>query len=334
MDEEDLFCANCGTENPSGGFDSDSGADADANPGDNPDAEPEGTGQQTTAVVQQASVYSFACEGCGASMSYDASAKSLRCPFCGSSSMTARKNARTLKPSGIVPFNIDRNEIEGVLKRWLAQGFWRPDDTATASVIAEVTQVFVPFWVFSATTRTEWSADASPPPLGARASWYPVSGSQKNSYSGVIVPASGILSVKEVEAIQPFDLSKAIDPQSINLTNVIVEEFRLPRKEARPIAVVKFEQLEAAASSQFVRGSVRNMHVNVMLGDLRSEPYLLPMWIMVYHYKKIPYRVLLNGQTGEVHGAAPISYTKVSIAFGVIFIAILFVIFVVIAGNF
>jgi predicted RNA-binding Zn-ribbon protein involved in translation (DUF1610 family) len=318
MDNEDLFCANCGTENPTGGLESDT----------------DETSGQTTAVVQQASVYSFACEGCGASMSYDASAKSLRCPFCGSSSMTARKNARTLKPTGIVPFDIDRHEIEGVLKRWLSQGFWRPDDTAAASVLAEVTQVFVPFWVFSATTRTEWSADASPPPFGSRASWYPVSGSQKNSYSGVIVPASGILSVSEVEAIQPFDLSKAVTPENINLTNLIVEEFRLPRKEARPIAVAQFEQLEAASSSQFVRGSVRNMHVNVMLGDLRSEPYLLPMWIMVYHYKKVPYRVLLNGQTGEVHGAAPISYTKVSIAFGVIFIAILLIIFAMIAGNF
>jgi len=43
---------------------------------------------------------------------------------------------------------------------------------------------------------------------------------------------------------------------------------------------------------------------------------------------------LLNGQTGEVHGAAPISYTKVSIAFGVIFIAILLIIFAMVAGNF
>jgi DNA-directed RNA polymerase subunit RPC12/RpoP len=317
MDAEDLFCANCGTENPTGGLDADSEASI----------------SQVTAVVQQASVYSFACEGCGASMSYDASAKSLRCPFCGSSSMTARKNARTLKPSGIIPFRVDRHEIEAVLKRWLAQGFWRPDDTATAAVLAEVTQVFVPFWVFSATTRTEWSADASPPPLGARASWYPVSGSQKNSYSGVMVPASGILSIREVEAIQPFDLSTSVDPQSLDLTNVVVEEFRLPKKEARPIAIAKFEQLEAAASSQFVRGSVRNMHVNVMLGDLRSEPYLLPMWIMVYHYKKVPYRVLLNGQTGEIHGAVPVSYTKISIAFAIIFLAILLVIFAVIAGS-
>jgi len=317
MDEEDLFCANCGTENPSGGLDT--GA--------------EDLNAQATAVNQQASVYSFACEGCGASMSYDASAKSLRCPFCGSASMTARKNARTLKPSGIVTFEIQRNEVEGVLRRWLSQGFWRPDDTATASILAEVTQVFVPFWVFSATTRTEWSADASPPPFGARASWYPVSGSQKNAYSGVIVPASGILSIQEVAAIQPFDISKAVLPETMDLTNVIVEEFRLPRKEARPQARFKFEQLEAAASSQFVRGSVRNMHVNVMLSDLKSDPMLLPMWIMVYRYKDVPYRVLINGQTGEVHGAAPISYTKVSIVFALLFAFILVVIVFVVTMN-
>jgi len=317
MDEEDLFCANCGTENPTGGLGSDN----------------EDPSVQATVVNQQASVYSFACEGCGASMSFDASAKSLRCPFCGSASMTARKNARTLKPSGIVPFSIERQEVEGVLRRWLSQGFWRPDDTATASILAEVTQVFVPFWVFSATTRTEWSADASPPPFGARASWYPVSGAQKNVYSGVIVPASGILSVQEVAAIQPFDISKKVFPETMDLTNIIVEEFRLPRKEARPIARLHFEQLEAAASSQFVRGSVRNMHVNVMLGDLKSDPVLLPMWIMVYRYKDVPYRVIINGQTGEVHGVVPISYTKVSIAFVLLFVFILMVILIFVGIN-
>ena len=52
LDEEDLFCANCGTEAPrvDGG---------------------EQTGQTLLAT------HNFECQGCGASMSYDASAKTL-----------------------------------------------------------------------------------------------------------------------------------------------------------------------------------------------------------------------------------------------------------------
>ena len=58
VDEEDLFCANCGAEAP--------------------DRRREDDAPQT-----KSSTYSFQCQGCGASMSYDASAQTLRCPFCG-----------------------------------------------------------------------------------------------------------------------------------------------------------------------------------------------------------------------------------------------------------
>jgi hypothetical protein len=49
LDEEDLFCANCGTEAPE-------------------------VNKQETSHTQLAT-HNFACEGCGASMSYDASAQ-------------------------------------------------------------------------------------------------------------------------------------------------------------------------------------------------------------------------------------------------------------------
>ena len=60
LDEEDLFCPNCGT----------------AAPHEDRPCPPAGTGR----VAKD----NFQCKGCGASMSYDASAQALRCPFCGS----------------------------------------------------------------------------------------------------------------------------------------------------------------------------------------------------------------------------------------------------------
>ena len=61
--EEELFCSNCGTEAPR----------RDESP------------PQDRATVAK---HSFVCDGCGASMSYDASVQTLRCPFCGSEKLT------------------------------------------------------------------------------------------------------------------------------------------------------------------------------------------------------------------------------------------------------
>ena len=38
---------------------------------------------------------------------------------------------------------------------------------------------------------------------------------------------------------------------------------------------------------------------------------LLPIWFLSYRFRKKLYRVLVNGQTGEVEGEAPLSVVKI-----------------------
>ena len=68
LDEEDLFCANCGTEAPDRG--------------------------DREAAQTKIATHNFECQGCGASMSYDASAQTLRCPFCGSEKLEEQKDQK------------------------------------------------------------------------------------------------------------------------------------------------------------------------------------------------------------------------------------------------
>ncbi len=309
LDCEDLFCSNCGTENPTG-------LDAD------------GVGRESSVAKsqQQASVMSFSCEQCGASMSYDASAKSLRCPFCGSTQLQSRTDARTLRPQGVVPFQVAATQVESVLRDWLSKGFWKPDDAAQRSTIDKVTQVYVPFWVFSASTETAWTADSSNVPARARGSWVPMSGTRNGQYAGVLVGASGTLTPMEIQEIAPFDLRQAIPPEQIDLLNVIVEEFRVTRRDARGRAASLVERMESSQAQQAVPGRVRNLHVNVRMQDMASVPMLLPIWIMAYHYRDHPFRVLVNGQTGEVYGQAPFSYSKLTVVVAVMFLVVLVVI--------
>ena len=311
LDAEDLFCSNCGTENTQG-------------------VDAEGVGiSHATSTPQQASVMSFRCDQCGASMSYDASAKTLRCPFCGSEKMSSRADARTLKPEGIVPFRVEQSNAESFLRQWLSRGFWKPGDASQTSIVSKVTPVYVPFWIFSATTETAWTADSSAVTVGARGKWRPMSGTRVGNYEGILVGASGTLTPTEVQEIAPFDLSVAVRPESIDLSNVIVEEFRVTRRDARMRAAALVEQYEASQAQQSVPGSVRNLHANVRTQDMRSLPMLLPIWIMVYHYRQQPYRVLVNGQTGEVYGMAPFSYAKLTGVIAGMFALVLIIIVMV-----
>ena len=301
LDEEDLFCANCGTEAPAR----------------------EGTAPPAAEV----STCNFVCKGCGASMSYDASAGSLRCPFCGSTELTKQPDAREIAPHGVVRFVVRQQQAIAAMRTWLGQSFWRPGDLSEQALVVKMTPVYVPYWVFQARTHTYWSADSSHTPAGARAAWYPVTGQHEGTYRGLLVAASGALTVAETSALCPFDLAPAVPPDKVDLTNAIFERFTVPRKYARPLANQGFESLEAAACTQNVPGRARNLKVNVRITDLTSESMLLPVWIMAYRYQDRVFRFLCNGQTGRVTGQAPMSWRKVALAVIAGVLVILFLLF-------
>ena len=302
LDEEDLFCANCGAEAP---------------------VPP---GEQRPPLTQLAT-HNFLCDGCGAGMSYDASAQTLRCPFCGGEKLTEVKDAKVLAPQRIVPMTVTRDAAMACLQKWLPSSFWRPSDLAQQAVVEKMTPVYVPYWVFSAETFTYWTADTSRTPLGARGNWFPMSGEHRGQYQGLLIGASGSLTPAETTALCPFDLAEGLPPEQVDLTNVVYEPFQVQRKYARPLAQRGFEDLIARDCRPYVPGNCRNLKVNVRVENLAGEPVLLPVYIMAYRYKGHVYRFLVNGQTGRCTGTAPTSYLKiagvVALVLAVILLAIL-----------
>jgi predicted RNA-binding Zn-ribbon protein involved in translation (DUF1610 family) len=300
LDEEDLFCANCGVEAPR-------------------QASPEAVPAARTFT------HKFQCTGCGASMSYDASAGQLRCPFCGSGDMVRQADAKEIAPRRVVPFVVSEEAAVSTMRAWLGQGFWRPGDLAQQANVVGMTAVYVPYWVFAARTHTYWTADTSRTPPGARASWYPMTGEHQGSYEGVLIGASGALAPAETHALCPFDLGRGVDPSEVDLQNVTVEQFTTARKYARPLARQGLEEMERHACQKYVPGNARNVKVNVRIEGLTSEPVLLPVWIMAYRYRDVVFRFLVNGQSGRATGRAPTSWRKIAAAVAIGVGALLFV---------
>ncbi|NLS95488.1 MAG: hypothetical protein GXX96_25420 [Planctomycetaceae bacterium] len=313
VDEEDLFCANCGTE---------------ASRSEDREDAREDTARLTTC--------NFQCQGCGASMSYDAREQGLRCPFCGSGDLEKKQDEKSLAPRRVVPFQIDRNQAESAMREWLGRGFWRPGKLAAEAAVVEMTPVYVPYWVFRAKTHTHWTADTSDTPSGARGDWYPLSGEHHEEYSGLLIGASGALTAGETAAIHPFDLGQGVPPEQVDLDNVTVERFSLQRKYARPIARQSLEQrVQQDVDQRYVPGRSRNIHANVRVESMSSEPVLLPVWIMAYRYQDKLYRFLVNGQTGKSAGQAPTALGKVLLVAGAVCLGALLLLMLIgaIAGS-
>jgi len=306
LDPEDLFCANCGAE-----------------------AETSGDHQQTEAGQ---TTHSFTCTGCGASMSYDASAQTLVCPFCGSKKLEADQQRCELLARYVVEFAVGRETVQRILRDWLAKdSFFRPRDLSSQAMVTKVIPVYVPYWIFSARTFTYWTADSSAVPRGASGNWCPVGGEHRDVYNGILIGASSTLSPAETGALCPYDMSLAKPRTEVDQENYVVEQFRVQRKYARPLAREAIEHFEREKCARYVDGRVRNLKVNSRLEGLSSYPILLPVWILAYQYKGQLYRFLVNGQNGKQYGSAPVSYARLITVLLIVLLVIMFL-FALLAG--
>lgn len=287
IDEEDRFCSNCGREA--------------AAPGE-PRAEIEDgfTG--------------FDCETCGASLTFDSEAQGLRCSFCGSVSLK-RQPAATgrIRADAYIPFAASRDAALDAFRRWIGKGFFRPFGFEEAARVVSMQAAYIPCWRFQARAHTYYAADSSAVPPVARASWRPVFGERTDKAAEVLVPASGSLRGEEVAAISPFDFSGLKPYVREDLQAYPVEDFGLSRRGARPRARALMLDGERAACAALVPGRSRNVRVNTLFFDLRSDPVLLPVWINAYRFKDVTYRFVVNGQTGKLTGSAPKSFAKLAL---------------------
>lgn len=296
VDEEDLFCGNCGRE---------------------------------AALVESAArneieedFIGFDCETCGASLTYDAAAEGLRCSFCGSVSLKRQSRATgRIKAESYLPFEVPEEAALRAFERWISKGFFRPAGIAREARVVSVKPVYLPFWRFRAKTHTYFTGDSSKTPPFARADWCPVFGERRGTVEDVLVLASGSLAPGELDDISPFDFSRGKPYTREDLRSHAVEDFGLSRRGARDRARLQMLEIERSHAAGEIPGRSRNVHVNTVFSDFRSDPVLVPVWINAYRYREETFRFLVNGQSGKVTGRAPFSWLKLALVVGAVLAA-------------
>jgi hypothetical protein len=246
-------------------------------------------------------------------MNYDATAKSLRCPFCGNTKLEQQAEHRILKAEAVIPFQVDRQGADRQLRSFLGSSFWHPNDLRTAAALEKISPLYIPAWSYAVDVETYYTVDSSRTPPLARGDWYPLSGQHQARYASILVPASQVLLASEMNAIEPFDISQAVEPDQVDLAAITFEEFQVQRRDAREYAKAAIEHHERNAIAQTIPGRARNLQVNILLTGITGRPVLLPVWILAYRYRGKVFRVLINGQSGRTSGTAPTSMWKVAL---------------------
>lgn len=289
------------------------------------------------------------CNNCGADTVVDGSSAAAECAFCGSAHIIDQDSGAGIAPESLVPFKINKNTALDNFTRWIKKRFFAPGALKKNYRREGIAGVYVPYWTYDADSETNYRAEAGTYYYTTEkytvkkdgktetrqrqvrhTRWRPVHGRFARNFDDFLVNASRQVDDKLIRKIEPFDLKELVQYQADFLAGFMAEKYSVGLKEGWEKAQKEMEkQLRDEITRHINADEVRSLSLNTVFSNIRFKHLLLPVWISAYQFNNKIYKFLVNGQTGKVHGEAPVSFWKVAglIAAVLAVIAVLILVF-------
>ena len=244
------------------------------------------------------------CQSCGGAVAARV-AQLPACLFCGNADLVPFEPAESIEePVGYIPFQVSTKAAQETFETFAKSSIWYPNDLRRATL--ELKHLQLPAWAWSGDLETHWTALVA---AKTRSGKKPVAGANKVHFDQILVPSSASLKMSELRqlgrydeaALADFDGENAEDPYEIP---------ELTRSAAMQKAQGEMELRHRSALTS--EKSALKLKTSCVSHNLDGKPVLVPVYIGAYTYGRGLYRVLVNGQTGQLIGDAPISYWKVA----------------------
>lgn len=353
VESDDRFCPVCGTPSAatsaplpgaierSGESSSDAAADAER-------AIPVATVAPAPDESRPANY--FRCQQCGSEVSVEPDQRSYVCAFCDSAYVVEFSPAATGRqtPEFVIGFAVSKDDAHQKFQQWLkSSGWFCPGDLHRTAVVDRLRGVYVPFWTFSMLAKSSWGAqigeywyrtetytqtDAQGKVTThtrqvRETEWWNLAGRHHRYYSGYLVSGSRGLPQTEALQIGPYNLPALRRYAPYFLAGWACEEYSVAPTEALAQCQQEFYRREQSEVAAFLPGDTHSgLRVTTEFGQVTSDLCLLPVHVLTYRYGGKLFRFLVNGQTGRVTGARPVSWPRILLAVGVVAAVVLLVI--------
>lgn len=244
------------------------------------------------------------CASCGGAVAAEPGAMAPACLFCGSTALEARPEGVGEIPTEAVPFTVDASRAQAVFRAFARSSFWYP--AAIRAARLELVALWVPAWCWSGEVETHVAGLVS---AATRSGKAPRTTWGRARFDQVLVPASSGLTQAEVDGLGPFPEAalRAWAPGDDDRPHEVAQR---TREAARAAGMDAMIQRHGAALAE---GMV-SWNAAGRCDDLDGRLVALPVWIGVYRFRDVPWRVVVHGHTGALVGEAPYDRVKIAAA--------------------
>lgn len=288
--------------------------------------------------VEEKTSTSMECEGCGAMVEVEATSTATTCPYCGSHYVLSKKQIEAIIPDGVIPFKIDKYDVESIFRQWIKRRWLAPNVLKTLYQRDKVQGIYMPYWTFDSDTSTRYTAmgginykveyedSEGKKQTRIETKWYPTSGHIDHFFDDVLVRASNKLSENLLGWIEPYNTKDVASYSPDYMSGFCSEIYTIDLKDAYNDAINKMSRdIHCMAERDVLRryDRVRSVRLHTSYSDETYKHIFIPVYSTAYTYKDKYYNVLINGETGKIKGEYPKSPVKIA-AIIIVILGILF----------
>lgn len=292
---------------------------------------------RTRLAALSSTALEVSCNNCGAKIAFEPPQVAGQCPFCAAAIVAQPKLADpTLAPEGIVPFTIGRREARKHLQEWINSRWFAPSTLKDLAQQEKIQGVYLPFWTYDAQTSSHYTGERgeyyyvtetytetnAEGKLETKTRevrhtrWYSVSGWVSRFFDDVLIPATQLVDLGRLNALEPWHLPESLRPYDPSyLAGFEAQRSQVSLKDG-------FESAKSPMASQIrwdverdIGGDEQRVgSISTSYSAITFKHILLPVWMASYRYNNQQYQVLINARTGEVQGDRPYSAFKITLA--------------------
>lgn len=276
------------------------------------------------------------CPGCGANVLLEDNVETDRCPFCATHLENAPREAAhsMICPESVLPFAITQRDAIQRFTIWIGSRWFAPSNLKQLANLGQLSGVYLPFWTYDSMTYTHytgmrgddyWVTESYTAIENGKSvrrtrqvrktRWRHVSGEVDHFFDDVLVCASRSLPRNDVDALEPWDLGRLESFRPEFLSGFKTERYTVPLHEGFQSAQGIMDGHIRMLCRRDIGGDHQRLNtVNTQHVGVTYKHVLLPLWLAIYRYQNQTYRILVNARTGEVIGARPYSWIKITFA--------------------
>lgn len=284
--------------------------------------------QAGQSVLEDAALHSFQCSSCGGEIVTEETTAASFCPFCDNPTIFPGRVSGLLKPDGILPFQTGKEDAKAAFLRLCKGKPLLPRFFTDQQRLEKITGVYVPFWLydcngeldadFRATRIHHWSDSRYD---YTKTDHFLLKRTASAAFTGIPMDGSAKMDDTFMESIEPFDYHKLTAFDTAYLTGFFADKYDVSSDSGKERVKQRVRQSLQNEMQNTIAGynSVVPASERMNISHSKARYVLLPVWMLNTRYHGKLYTFAMNGQTGKMTGAFPISYKRAAAWFAGIF---------------